>query len=613
MGCYSSLPSQDMQKFGYLQQENIIINNKDFHAQLKSLQSENCVNTQRNYKFTDNKKQQIRLNQNQQVKVEIKWDDGCQQDEGVDLDLSCCFIDNIGGILDAVFYNKVESDGGAVKHSGDQQDQTTNIQGVKQDDFSLMESITVDLDKIQNRGSIHNLSFIICSHNQQVFDQLNNVKLFVKQGEKIIKEVKIDKLGQFTAYMPGFLYFSNQENTWYFYSEEQVGQGKTFEDCQQLIYDAMTETGYDGGLLAESENWKSGKNKFLLKKGQSIKIPQVFNSKVSLGLGWDAGCDVDASVLMFDKNMEFQDIVYYHHLTDKFYAVKHTGDNLTGEGDGDDELLHMNLDKLPEDKVDSLWCLINVYTNGKQFDDVRNPYARILINNQEMARFNLAGNKDGLSNGCIVCTIQRYNRNQWFVNLKEYYTQNTRMAKQNQSIISDIVQGDMSKIKILDEEIKVFDDKLEPVDKKKKTCFNFLVKSAIITNDNCHPNQKSTKLIINVNEKEVFSEKVENVRYQKKKKQFQRQQTNMSVGESFLKNNQEIIINQGVQVYVQHGDQLFFRVKNGNVNGVAGFVVNDQVLDMQQLFLQNIQIPLYTLGADTKLGYVIIQMQKQNY
>lgn len=46
----------------------------------------------------------------------------------------------------------------------------------------------------------------------------------------------------------------------------------------------------------------------------------------------------------------------------------------------------------------------------------------------------------------------------------------------------------MSKIKILDEEIKVFDDKLEPSEKKKKTCFNFLVKSAIITNDNCHPN-----------------------------------------------------------------------------------------------------------------------------
>lgn len=41
--------------------------------------------------------------------------------------------------------------------------------------------------------------------------------------------------------------------------------------------------------------------------------------------------------------------------------------------------------------------------------------------------------------------------------------------------------------------------------KKNKTCFNFLVKSAIITNNNCHPNQKSTKLIINMNKNEVLN------------------------------------------------------------------------------------------------------------
>lgn len=60
---------------------------------------------------------------------------------------------------------------------------------------------------------------------------------------------------------------------------------------------------------------------------------------MTLGLGWDTRLDLDSSVVMLDKNGGLVDYVYYGQKTSKDGGVIHSGDNLTGEGAGDDETI----------------------------------------------------------------------------------------------------------------------------------------------------------------------------------------------------------------------------------------------------------------------------------
>ena len=67
---------------------------------------------------------------------------------------------------------------------------------------------------------------------------------------------------------------------------------------------------------------------------------------------------------------------YMQHQTNDG-AIKHQGDNRSGEGDGDDEVIKIHLPQISP-QVNSIWPVITIYTKGKQFDDVSKAYVRIL-------------------------------------------------------------------------------------------------------------------------------------------------------------------------------------------------------------------------------------------
>jgi tellurium resistance protein TerZ len=81
---------------------------------------------------------------------------------------------------------------------------------------------------------------------------------------------------------------------------------------------------------------------------------------------------------------------------------------LTGEGDGDDEIIDIELEKL-SDKVYSIWPVITVYTTGKTFNNVSGAFCRILDSktHKEFCHFNLSNNRDGKSNGNIMGVLRR--------------------------------------------------------------------------------------------------------------------------------------------------------------------------------------------------------------
>lgn len=165
-----------------------------------------------------------------------------------------------------------------------------------------------------------------------------------------------------------------------------------------------------------------------LTKGQRVNLkkdaPNL--SRVLIGLGWDPveqprgffssrrtqDIDIDASVICIDENGHKEDVVYYGHLNHRSGAIHHNGDNLTGEGDGDDEQIEIYLDKLPS-KIQRLSVIINIYSaysRGQDFGQVRNCFvhASDLDTGKELVRYNIDGNFNGMT-GIFVADIYRYN------------------------------------------------------------------------------------------------------------------------------------------------------------------------------------------------------------
>jgi tellurium resistance protein TerD len=137
-----------------------------------------------------------------------------------------------------------------------------------------------------------------------------------------------------------------------------------------------------------------------LQKGQRENINAP---KFTIGLGWDtnnsttgSSFDLDASVFILGDNRKIlsdSHFVFYNNLKSPDEAVIHTGDNLTGDGDGDDEQVKIDLTKInPAVKEICIVVTIHDAVNRKQnFGQVRNSFIRIVddSNNTEMVKYEL--------------------------------------------------------------------------------------------------------------------------------------------------------------------------------------------------------------------------------
>lgn len=158
-----------------------------------------------------------------------------------------------------------------------------------------------------------------------------------------------------------------------------------------------------------------------LSKQQSLSLAKITGSslsRVTLGLGWDpirtgflgkfmrAGeIDLDASCIVFDSALNTLDVVWFRQLSSKDGAIIHSGDNRTGEGDGDDESLNIDLQRLSP-QASRLVFTVNSFT-GQTFERVQNAYCRILdgSNGQPLARFDLG--EKGRHTGIVMACLSR--------------------------------------------------------------------------------------------------------------------------------------------------------------------------------------------------------------
>jgi len=141
-----------------------------------------------------------------------------------------------------------------------------------------------------------------------------------------------------------------------------------------------------------------------LSKGGNVSLTKEAPNltAVIVGLGWDARTttgsdfDLDASALLAGaegKVISDQHFVFFNNLKSPDGSVEHTGDNTTGEGEGDDEAIKVNLAGVPADVAKIVFPVSIYEAEGRQqsFGQVRNAYIRVVnqADNQELARYDL--------------------------------------------------------------------------------------------------------------------------------------------------------------------------------------------------------------------------------
>ncbi len=162
-----------------------------------------------------------------------------------------------------------------------------------------------------------------------------------------------------------------------------------------------------------------------LSKGQSLSLAKDGPglSRVFMGLGWDpvkksggflsglfgggggGAIDLDASVIVFDAAKNDLETIYFGKLNSNDGSIRHGGDNLTGEGDGDDEVIYVDLSRL-DSRAAYLVFTVNSY-RGQTFNEIDNAVARLVdqTTDREICSFTLR--EQGAHTGVVMASLSK--------------------------------------------------------------------------------------------------------------------------------------------------------------------------------------------------------------
>jgi tellurium resistance protein TerD len=153
-----------------------------------------------------------------------------------------------------------------------------------------------------------------------------------------------------------------------------------------------------------------------LEKGDSFNLEKSLTN-IHVGLGWDVSVDnfdCDVSVFMINENHKLPNpgcFVFYNNLTSSDGSVKHLGDNRTGDGDGDDEVINIELNKVDQQIVQIIFVVTvhKAAEKGFHFGMIDNAFIRIedKNNGKELCRYSLNNQYSG-SDSLQVGRVYRY-------------------------------------------------------------------------------------------------------------------------------------------------------------------------------------------------------------
>merc|ERR1719183_775154 len=188
--------------------------------------------------------------------------------------------------------------------------------------------------------------------------------------------------------------------------DEPAQSGQHFMDILPLLSQVIK------GFLPQAPQRQ--KVAFAMEKGGVLDLPMGMG-KITVGLGWDVDegeVDLDVSAVLMDAQSRDLEAVFFGRLESEEHGIQHTGDNLTGEGDGDDEQIIVHLEQVG-DSIQQVFFVVNIYTPHRTFTQVAEPFCRVVDNTSgaELCRYALrdAGNESGL----IIAKIAREAGGRW--------------------------------------------------------------------------------------------------------------------------------------------------------------------------------------------------------
>ena len=367
------------------------------------------------------------------LRAELSWTAG----PGVpDVDASALLLTAVGKVrddTDFVFYNQPRHTSGAVTHVG----KHTPSTGTATDAIAVtLTGLEPAVDRV----------VIAASADGGTFGQVRDLQLVLVEVGTGVELARFSDMGATveTAFVAGELY--RRAGTWKF---RAVGQGwdtglaGLTTDFGISVDDAPTPTApppapaptppappvvpqapYTPPPPASSGNGHGApvnldKGRVNLKKGERVSLTKTGApplGEVVMGLGWDPAkrgkrIDLDASVIAFDAAGNKLKTVWFMKLSTFGGAIRHTGDNLTGKGEGDDEQIIVKLNELPA-QVAGLVFTINSFA-GHKFTEVTRAFCRLVDQRTgtELVRFDLTNSE--ARTGVLMAALTRTPAGTW--------------------------------------------------------------------------------------------------------------------------------------------------------------------------------------------------------
>lgn len=329
----------------------------------------------------------------------VSWD--ALRGREVDIDLQCVVVDDHGTIIDCAYYNNLKAVR-AITHSGDEATGKPN---------NIEEMVWVNLKKLPPNVAV--LVFVVAAYSGGFLKDVANGQLHVLE-EAESQEIALFEMERSAASVDVVAAMFRQPSStgagasnWKMrIIDEPAQRGQHFMDILPLLSDVIR------AFLPSAP--RRQKVAFAMEKGGVLDLPQGLG-QITVGLGWDIDdgeCDLDVSAVLMDANGTDLEAVFFGRLESEEHGIQHTGDNLTGEGDGDDEQIVVNLDQIGP-AVQQVFFVVNVYTPNTTFAQVAEPFCRVIDNNSgtELCRYALhdAGNENGL----IIARIAREVGDRW--------------------------------------------------------------------------------------------------------------------------------------------------------------------------------------------------------
>eukprot|EP00441_Pelagodinium_beii_P019766 CAMPEP_0197655024 /NCGR_PEP_ID=MMETSP1338-20131121/39202_1 /TAXON_ID=43686 ORGANISM="Pelagodinium beii, Strain RCC1491" /NCGR_SAMPLE_ID=MMETSP1338 /ASSEMBLY_ACC=CAM_ASM_000754 /LENGTH=377 /DNA_ID=CAMNT_0043230587 /DNA_START=8 /DNA_END=1141 /DNA_ORIENTATION=- len=324
--------------------------------------------------------------------IGISWD---LSDEVIDIDLQAVVVDNKGSIIDAVYYNNLKALK-AITHSGDER---------SGEQEGLDEVIWVSPGRLPEQVKM--IIFVVAAYSGGHLKDARNGMLHVLEQKKELEMARFP-LEQSSFNVDAVATMVRGSEGWSLrIIDEPAVDGNHFMDILEPTL----------GNLVRQVIPSAGRQKvaFAMEKGSVVCLPRSnLLGQVNAGLGWDVSpevgeVDLDVSAVFFSKEGRMLGAVFFGNTED--FGCVHSGDNLTGEGEGDDEVISADFSLIP-DSVQQIFFVVNIYSNGVTFEKVSNAYCRLLDSSGvELARYALQEGRG--ERGLVIARMMREPGARW--------------------------------------------------------------------------------------------------------------------------------------------------------------------------------------------------------